>query len=89
MISSAYKQIEQRNSYSCSCSYRDTSIAVYVEKAMDHPFKPLTLKRSHGDVIPLWIHSDEYANNYLEYLNSTDASGKIRFTVETENQYSV
>ena len=52
MISSAYKQIEERNSYSCSCSYRDTSIAVYVEKAMDHPFKPLTLKRSHGDVIP-------------------------------------
>ena len=89
MVSSAYKEIEQRSSYSYSCSYRDISLAVYVEKAVDHPFKPLILKRSHGDVIPLWIHSDEYLNNYLEYLNSTDASGKIRFTVETENQYSV
>ena len=60
-----------------SCCYSNIAIALYDEKAMNHPFQPLIWKRSHSDVVPLWIHSDEYANNYLEYLNTTDASGKL------------
>ena len=65
-----------------SCSYSDFAVALYDEKAMDHPFKPLIWKRFHDDVISLWIHSEEYANHYLNYLNTIDASGKIRFTME-------
>ena len=40
-------------------------------------------------MIALWIHSNEDANHYLDYLNTIDASGKIRFTMETatENEF--
>ena len=69
-----------------SCSYGDITMAVYDEKAMDHPFKPLIWKRFRDDVIALWIHSNEDANHYLDYLNTIDASGKIRFTMETETE---
>ena len=37
-------------------------------------------------MIALWIHSNEDANHYLDYLNTIDASGKIRFTMETETE---
>ena len=69
-----------------SCSYSDIAMAMYDEKAMDHPFKPLIWKRFRDDVIALWIHSNEDANHYLDYLNTIDASGKIRFTMETETE---
>ena len=52
---------------------------------MDHPFKPLIWNHFRDDVIALWIHSEEDANHYLNYLNTIDVSGKIRFTMETEN----
>ena len=68
------------------CSYSYIAMAVYDEKAMDHPFKPLIWKRFRDDVIALWIHSNEDANHYLDYLNTIDASGKIRFTMETETE---
>ena len=67
-----------------SCSYGDIAMAVYEEKAMGHPSKSLISKRFRDDVIALWIHSSEDANHYLDYLNTIDASGKIRFTMETE-----
>ena len=63
------------------CCYSDISVAVFSEKTMDHPFKSLISKRSFGDGTASWIHSDEYIYNYLEYLSTTDASGKIRFTM--------
>ena len=69
-----------------SCSYSDIAMAVYDEKAMDHPFKPLIWKRFRGDAIALSIHSNEDANHYLDYLNTIDASGMIRFTMETETE---
>ena len=47
---------------------------------------PLVFKRFRDDVIALWIHSHENANHYLDYLNTIDASGKIRFTMETETE---
>ena len=61
-------------------------MAVYEEKLMDHSFKSLIWKRFRDDVIALWIHSNEDANHYLDYLNTIDASGKIRFTMETETE---
>ena len=69
-----------------SCSYSDIAMTVYDEKPMDHPFKPFIWKRFRDDVIALWIHSIEDANPYLDYLNTIDASGKIRFTMETETE---
>ena len=49
-----------------SCSYSDIAMAVYDEKTMDHPFKPLIWKRFRDGGIALWIHSNEYANLYLD-----------------------
>ena len=69
-----------------SCSYSDIAMAVYDEKTMEHPFKPLIWKRFRDDVIALWIHSNEDANHYLDYLNTIYASGKIKFTMETETE---
>ena len=69
-----------------SCSYSDIAMAVYDEKAMDHPFKPLIWKSFRDGVIALWIHSNEYANLYLDYLYTIDASGEIRFAMETESE---
>ena len=37
-------------------------------------------------MIVLWIHSNKDANHYLDYLNITYASGKIKFTMETETE---
>ena len=42
------------------------------------------MKRFRDNVIALSIHSNEDANHYLDYLNIIDASGMIRFTMETE-----
>ena len=67
-----------------SYSYSDIAMAVYDEKAMYHPFKPLIWKRFRDDLIALWIHSSEDVNHYLDCLNTIDASGKIKFTMETE-----
>ena len=69
-----------------SCCYSDIAMAVYDEKAMDPPFKPLIWKLFRDDVIVLWIHSNEDSNHYLDYLNTIDASGKIRFAMETETE---
>ena len=56
---------------------------------MDHPFKPFVWKCFRDDVIALWIQSEKDANHYLNYLNTIDASGKIRFTMEIENENSL
>ena len=45
-------------------SYSDITMAVYGEKAMDHPFKHFIWKSFRDDVIALWIHSNEDANHY-------------------------
>ena len=49
----------------------------------------LLWKRFRDDEITLWIHSDEDANNHLDYVNTTDMSDKIRFTMQTENKNSL
>ena len=72
-----------------SCSYSDIAMVVFDEKAMDHSFKPLIWKRFCDDVVALWIHSNEDANHYLDYLNTIDVSGKISFTMDTETENDV
>ena len=71
---------------SMSCSYSDIAMAVYDEKAMDHTFKPLIWKHFHDNVIPIWTHSDEDVNHCLDYLNTINVSGKIRFTIQPKNE---
>ena len=47
---------------------------------------PLIWKCFREDVIALWIHNDEDVNHCLDHLNKIDASGQIRFTMQTENE---
>ena len=49
----------------------------YSDIAMYHLLKPLIWKRFCDDLIGLWI---------LDYLKTIDASGKIKFTKEIENE---
>ena len=51
-------------------------------------YSVLLWKRFYNDVIVLQIHSDEDANNYI-ITNIIDISGKIRFTMQTENKNSL
>ena len=37
------------------------------------------------DKIALWIQSTEDAEKYLEHFNTLDASSKIKFTIQIEN----
>ena len=53
-----------------SCSYSDIAMAVYDEKAMDHPIKPWIWKRFRDDVIALRIPISKDANYYFHYLNT-------------------
>ena len=69
-----------------SCYYSDIAMAVYDEKVIDHPSKSSIWKRLRDVVISLWILSSEDANDYLDYLNNIDASGKMGFTMQTENE---
>ena len=71
---------------SMSCSYSDIAMAVYDEKAMDHTFKPLIWKHFRDNGIPIWTHSNEDVNHCLDYLNTINVSGKIRFTIQTKNE---
>ena len=69
-----------------SCSYKDIAMAVYDEKTMYHPFRSLIWKHFRDDVIALWIHSNEDAYHFLDYLNTIDVSGNIRFAMQTETE---
>ena len=64
-------------------------MAVCDEKPMDHPFKLLIWKGFREDLIVSWFHRNKDANHYMDYLNTTDASGKSRFTMETETENSL
>lgn len=37
-------------------------------------------------MIAVWVHSDQEAANYLEYLSSIDAPGTVKFIEQTENE---
>ena len=61
---------ETAQSNHMSCFYSVIAFAVYDEKAMDNPFKPLIWKGFRNDVTALWICSLEDAKSLMEYFNS-------------------
>ena len=82
-----YLQINGKTQGHCmACSYSDIAMGVYDEKATHQLFKHLIWKRFRDHVIALWIDSNEDANNCLQYLNTIDASGKIKFIMQAENE---
>ena len=85
-VSFIYKQMGRHKAPICLALIVILLWQCMMRKAMDHPFKILIWKGFRDDVIALWIHSNEDENHYLDYFNTIDALGKIRFTIETETE---
>ena len=65
-----------------SCSYADISVAKYDSLTNKFHLKPSVWKRFRDDVFVLWEHGTASLSSFLDYLNTMDKTGKIKFTME-------
>ena len=65
-----------------SCSYADIAMAKYDSLANKFHLKPSVWKRFRDDVFVLWEHGTASLTSFLDYLNTVDKTGKIKFTME-------
>ena len=65
-----------------SCSYADIAMAKYNSLANKFHLKPSVWKRFRDDVFVLWEHGTASLSSFLDYLNTMDKTGKIKFTME-------
>ena len=64
------------------CSYADIAMAKYDSLANNFHLKPSVWKRFRDDIFVLWEHGTASLFSFLDYLNSMDKTGKIKFTME-------
>ena len=69
-----------------SCSYADIAMAKYDLLANEFHLKPKIWKRFRDDIFNLWEHGVDKHPSFLDYLNSMDTTGEIKFTIETANE---
>ena len=65
-----------------SCSYADIAMAKYDSLANEFHLKPKIWKRFRDDIFTLWEHGIDTLPSFLDYFNSIDTTGKIKFTIE-------
>ena len=65
-----------------SCSYADNALAKYDSLANNFHLKPSVWKRFRDDIFVLWEHGTASFFFLLDYLNTMDKAGKIKFTME-------
>ena len=65
-----------------SCSYADIAMAKYDSLANNFLLKPSVWKRFRDDIFVLLEHGTASLFSFLDYLNSMDKTGKIKFTME-------
>ena len=65
-----------------SCSYADIAMAKYDSLANKFHLKPSVWKRFRDDVFVLREHGTASLSSFLDYLNTMDKTGKIKFTME-------
>ena len=65
-----------------SCSYADIAMAKYDSLASKFHLKPSVWKRFRDDVFVSWEHGIASPSSFLDYLNTMDKTGKIKFTME-------
>ena len=65
-----------------SCSYADIAMAKYDFFANKFYLKPSVWKRFRDDVFVLWEHGTTSLSSFLDYFNTMDKTGKIKFTME-------
>ena len=64
-----------------SCSYADTTMAKYDPLVNNFHLNPSVLKRFRDDISVLWGHCTASLCSLLDYLNTMDKTGKIKFTM--------
>ena len=65
-----------------SCSYADITMAKYDSLTNNFHLKPSVWKRFKDDIFVLWEHGAASLFYFLDYLNTMDKTGKIKFTME-------
>ena len=65
-----------------SCSYSDIAMTKYDSLADNFHLKPSVWKRFRDDIFVLSEHGTASLFSFLDYLNTIDKTGKIKFTVE-------
>ena len=68
-----------------SCSYADIAMAKYDSLANKYHLRPRIWKRFRDDVFTVWEHGIDTLSSFLDYLNTMDKTGKIKFTMEVAN----
>ena len=58
-------------------------------KALSSTPKVLYWKRFRDDIFAVWNHSLQELHKFLEFMNSIDTSGKIKFNMSVANNNSV
>ena len=72
-----------------SCSYADIAMAYHDRKALSYFLSPTTWKRFRDDIFVAWEHGTDTLPSFLDYLNSADEAGKIKFTMKIAHQEKV
>ena len=57
-------------------------MAGHDSKALMYDFPPKVWKRFRDDVFVAWTHDTAKLPSFLDYLNNTDDTGKIKFTMQ-------
>ena len=65
-----------------SLPYTDIAMAKYNSLANNFHLKPSVWKRFRDDIFVLWEHGTASFFFLLDYLNTMDKTGKIKFTME-------
>ena len=65
-----------------SFSYADIAMAKYDSLANKFHLKPSVWKRFRNHIFALWKHGTASLSSFLDYLNTMDKTGKIKFTLE-------
>ena len=70
-----------------SCSYADVALAIFFDNsALDYNCSPIMWKRFRDNVFVVWTHGYAAVNLFLDYLNSLDDTGKIKFTMQVTDE---
>ena len=67
-----------------SCFYADIAMAKYDFLANNFHLKLSVWKRFRDDTFVLWEHGTASLFSFLDYLDTMDKAGKIKFTMETD-----
>ena len=68
-----------------SCSYSDIAMYKFDCKALEYRPKILCWKRFRDDIFSIWNHSLQELNEFFEFMNNVDTTGKIKFTMSVAN----